>query len=408
MKKRKINTKQLTAIRPIINHGKKRFYFRYYCPDLQKDNIRKFADTEAEAKVLREQIKEKQVLGPSSPVYGLTFGKLKHIFLSAQQKRAHNKEITKSYLNDFTRRLEYFESIFGSETLIADLQRQAISYAVYNKPSAKTAKTKLEYFVSLKAMFRFAAEEGLLFDTQINQLMPRKSQPKQFKKREKRIPTQDQMHKLIYSRVSWWTDEEYKFWVAFKLLMAATGIRVGEAAAASWGNLHLRALGSNQNRLFIGQARNSDGDISTPKTESGLRDVPIPTELGHKLLELPQTCDLIFPCPKLGKPRGRGFKKTGQGPRLPVANEPRPITPEELWRFAIEPVIQEHDLEWNERSHIIRHFQASKMISLGWDVKKVQKRLGHSRATTTLDTYGHLYDQVDFDEESKEMSRGLV
>ena len=60
MSMRKINTKQLTAIRPIINHGKKRFYFRYYCPDLQKDNVRKFANTEAEAKVLREQIKEKK------------------------------------------------------------------------------------------------------------------------------------------------------------------------------------------------------------------------------------------------------------------------------------------------------------------------------------------------------------
>ena len=135
MSMRKINRKQLTAIKPIIKRGKKKFYFRYYCPDLQKDNIRKFANTEAEAKVLREQIKEKQVLGPSSPVYGLTFGKLKHIFLSAQQKRAHNKEITKSYLNDFTRRLEYFEPVFGSETLIADLQRQAIADAVYNKPS---------------------------------------------------------------------------------------------------------------------------------------------------------------------------------------------------------------------------------------------------------------------------------
>ena len=131
----KINTKQLTRIKVTTAHGNKRFYFRYYCPDLQKDNIRKFASTEADAKVLREQIKEKQVLGPSSPFYGLTFGKLKHIFLSAQQKRAHNKEITKSYLNDFTRRLEYFEPVFGSETLIADLQRQAIADAVYNKPS---------------------------------------------------------------------------------------------------------------------------------------------------------------------------------------------------------------------------------------------------------------------------------
>ena len=88
---REINTKQLTAIKPIIKRGKKKYYFRYYCPDLQKDNVRKFASTEAEAKVLREQIKKKQVLSPSSPVYGLTFGKLKHIFLEVQQKQSQSE-----------------------------------------------------------------------------------------------------------------------------------------------------------------------------------------------------------------------------------------------------------------------------------------------------------------------------
>jgi hypothetical protein len=82
MSMRKINTKQLTQVKPILRHGKKRFYFRYYCPDLQKDNVRKFANTEAEAKVLREQIKEKQVLGASSPVQGLTFNQLKVSFLA--------------------------------------------------------------------------------------------------------------------------------------------------------------------------------------------------------------------------------------------------------------------------------------------------------------------------------------
>ena len=56
---RKINTKQLTQVKPISRHGNKRFYFRYYCPDLQKDGLTKFANIEAEAKVLREQIKEK-------------------------------------------------------------------------------------------------------------------------------------------------------------------------------------------------------------------------------------------------------------------------------------------------------------------------------------------------------------
>ena len=59
-KKRKINTKQLTAVKSTRNNGKRVFYFRYYCPDLQKDNVRRFANTEAEAKVLREKVKEKR------------------------------------------------------------------------------------------------------------------------------------------------------------------------------------------------------------------------------------------------------------------------------------------------------------------------------------------------------------
>ena len=46
---RKINVKQLTAVESIVKNGKKQFYFRYYCPDSQKDNVKKFAYTEAEA-----------------------------------------------------------------------------------------------------------------------------------------------------------------------------------------------------------------------------------------------------------------------------------------------------------------------------------------------------------------------
>ena len=90
---RKINTKQLTAIRPIINHGKKRFYFRYYCPDLRKDGLTKFANTEAEAKVLREQIKEKQVLGPTAPVSGnISLGEVCGQWIADRESAMHLKK----------------------------------------------------------------------------------------------------------------------------------------------------------------------------------------------------------------------------------------------------------------------------------------------------------------------------
>ena len=58
MSTRKTNTKQLTAVKSIRKNGKKQYYFRYYCPDRKKDGVAKFANAEAEPRVLREQIKE--------------------------------------------------------------------------------------------------------------------------------------------------------------------------------------------------------------------------------------------------------------------------------------------------------------------------------------------------------------
>lgn len=41
--------------------------------------------------------------------------------------------------------------------------------------------------------------------------------------------------------------------------------------------------------------------------------------------------------------------------------------------------------------HSLRHFYASGLIAAGCDVVTVQRALGHAKATTTLDTYSHLW-----------------
>jgi integrase len=45
--------------------------------------------------------------------------------------------------------------------------------------------------------------------------------------------------------------------------------------------------------------------------------------------------------------------------------------------------------------HLFRHFYASALIEGGESVKVVQKRLGHTSAAETLDTYGHLWPESD-------------
>ena len=45
----------------------------------------------------------------------------------------------------------------------------------------------------------------------------------------------------------------------------------------------------------------------------------------------------------------------------------------------------------NRTPHDLRHYCASVLIDRGASVKAVQKHLGHASATTTLDTYAHLW-----------------
>jgi len=47
------------------------------------------------------------------------------------------------------------------------------------------------------------------------------------------------------------------------------------------------------------------------------------------------------------------------------------------------------------RLHDLRHFYASGLIAAGCDVVTVQRALGHSTATTTLNTYSHLWPTAE-------------
>lgn len=47
------------------------------------------------------------------------------------------------------------------------------------------------------------------------------------------------------------------------------------------------------------------------------------------------------------------------------------------------------------RWHDLRHTSASLAISVGAHPKVIQERLGHSSIQVTLDTYGHLFENIE-------------
>jgi hypothetical protein len=87
---------------------------------------------------------------------------------------------------------------------------------------------------------------------------------------------------------------------------------------------------------------------------------------------------------------------TGEG-----VDPPPPNTVDHRWRMVrkragVRPI----------RLHDMRHFYASGLIAAGCDVVTVQRALGHASATTTLNTYSHLWPTAE--DRARSAAEGLV
>ncbi len=166
------------------------------------------------------------------------------------------------------------------------------------------------------------------------------------------------------------TNETYRLVVLF---LAYTGVRFGEMAA-----LRVHRLDLFRQRAVIAES-------VTPVQGKGMvwgstkthkrREVPIPQFLCAQLaqhVEDKQPDELVFGGIRRGQP-------------LRVAT----------FRHAFDAAAAAIGVP-ELHPHQLRHTAASLAIASGADVKVVQQMLGHSSATMTLDTYGHLFeDRLD-------------
>ena len=401
---RKINTKQLTAIKPIIKWGKKKFYFRYYCPDLQKDNVRKFADTEAEAKVLREQIKERQVLGSSTPAGAHTpIGVIRDKWLDMMQLRVDDGHLAQSTLDGYRdAHLSLLDPYVEEsvQNINAPMIRAIFKKMAWNDGRAKSYNTKGKVFARIKAMLEYAIKHGYLAPDHIYKYVE-EARPITVQPDEVQIPSETSVKKLIEC-----SDD---FWKPFFLLVASTGLRCGEAVALPWRNVRL-----NEGIIRIDRARKADGTVGPPKTKKGIRELFLPQALAKMFSDMPRKSDLVFPLPEFQDKRVRASKSYAPQ-RLREENEYKMMTVEQVCANGLKPTVDKNRIDWPDydgdhspRIKCLRHFAASKMIALGYDAVTVQRRLGHAKAETTLNIYAHLWERNKFKDEGEDMVKGLL
>ena len=153
----------------------------------------------------------------------------------------------------------------------------------------------------------------------------------------------------------------------FPLLLVTTGMRKSEALALTWEDIDLEA-----GVIHVTKALEYPTDrprLKSPKTEAGVRDVPIPDILREHLH--PGT-GIVFPQkPYNGHPGGGYMGK-------------RPY--ETAWKKYCE------ETGISCTAHQLRHATATLLYEAGVDEKIAQQILGHASPQTTRDIYTDLRD----------------
>lgn len=170
-------------------------------------------------------------------------------------------------------------------------------------------------------------------------------------------------------------------WKAFFILEMYTSCRPGELISLDWSDLKDGILTIKAGSNYI----KGKGTVRTdrPKTKASNREIVLPKSV-LKILEkwkARQAADKL----KAGDawPNHDALFTNTIGNRLYLNN----VTGK--WR----KIQKEYNLK-DAPLYSLRHTGASLLIESGCTIEEVSRRLGHSRASTTLDIYTHLFEKA--------------
>jgi len=180
------------------------------------------------------------------------------------------------------------------------------------------------------------------------------------------IPTPEEVGQLLAV-----ADNRFQTFIA---VCAFAGLRLGEAAAVQVGDIN-----------FLGKSLTVRRQVQ--RVNGGTVDVRAPKYGSERVVYLADTLvDLLaHHIATFGTHGPLQWLFAGEGDNPPHQN-----TVGYWWR----KTLRDAGLS-GIKLHGLRHFYASGLIAAGCDVVTVQRSLGHSKATTTLNTYAHLWPTAE-------------
>lgn len=155
-----------------------------------------------------------------------------------------------------------------------------------------------------------------------------------------------------------------KAWSDFFYLEIMTGLRRGEICALQWSDLDMV-----EKKLYVNRSASYQGEVGKTKTLYSERVIKLPQSVYEVLIERLKTSqsEWIFPHPKdISKPM-----------------------PGDIALRRLRKILESAGLP-HIRFHDLRHTFATHAVSAGIDPKTLSSILGHSKASFSLDRYGHV------------------
>jgi integrase len=163
------------------------------------------------------------------------------------------------------------------------------------------------------------------------------------------------------------------FFVCLFDIALGTGLRLGELRALRWRDV------DRERRLIRVERAYSRQELRRPKTDSGIRSVPLFPSVDAAFREL----------------AARAVERGHYAPDELVFGSMRgtPLQPSNFRRRIWDPARRLACLDGEGyRFHDLRHTCVSRLVAAGADVKLVQAVAGHANPLITLKRYSHLLD----------------
>lgn len=187
-----------------------------------------------------------------------------------------------------------------------------------------------------------------------------------------------------------------------------SGGRRGELLALTWKDIDFKNKTISINKAVA--EFNGDQILKETKTVSGNRKMILP-DVCFDLLEewKRQEKELSFALgTKWEGSRGRAFDNNFIFIQLDSGKMMNICTPRnkflDILKYYNDEINSDPDLSEDEkekkrlpviRLHDLRHTSATLLLAYGTDIETVSKRMGHSKASITLDVYGHALEEMD-------------